>query len=551
MVNMFGISFKVFSAGRSLQSVRPVLGPGIYRLIDEGFTPIYHVYSYRTLMYGNVNLTKTIKHASYSLFNQQFNTSVARMGDKIYINSNIEKMLSKFYDIVGDTNVSTAESVRQHHGTDESHFKHIKPDIVVFPQNTEQVSKCAKLCYDNDIPMIPFGTGTGLEGGVIAPRGGVCFDLMKMDQVLDLHSEDFDVSVQPGVTHRGLNSYLRDTGLWFPVDPGADASLCGMAATSASGTNAVRYGTMRENVINLEVVLPNGTVIDTAGKGRRSKKTSAGYNLTNLFVGSEGTLGFITKVTVRLYGIPEAVVAAVCQFPTVQAAVDTTVNTLQAGIPVARIEFLDDVMIRGCNNYSKLEYKELPTLFFEFHGSQHHIEDQAKYVGEIATMNGGSDFMWAEDADDRKKLWTARHNAYYAGLSLRPGSRAITTDVCVPISKLPDVINKTKEDIDNSLITAPILGHVGDGNFHTILLVDPDNEKELDEAKTLATNMAMRALEADGTCTGEHGIGIGKRSYLVKEIGENGIQVMRQLKATLDPKNLMNPGKIFMSTTEY
>ena len=530
--------------------------PRLFKLFNLGLPRYCDVYSKRTMvgLHGEFNYKickKKTNYMSISVFlecSRLLHRGSTRMSDRENINYKVQTLLSEFYDIVGPNNVSTAESVREHHGKDESYFQCVKPDVVIFPENTDQVSQCAKLCYDNDLPMIPFGTGTGLEGGVLALKGGVCFDLTKMDQVLDLHAEDFDVSVQPGVTRKGLNHYLRDTGLWFPVDPGADASLCGMAATGASGTNAVRYRTMKENVMNLEVVLPDGTVIDTAGKGRRSVKTSAGYNLTNLFVGSEGTLGFITKATLRLYGIPEAVAAAVCQFPTIQAAVDTTVNTLQAGIPVARIEFLDDVMIRGFNNYSTLDYyKELPTLFLEFNGSNQQVEDQAKYVGEIASMNGGSDFMWAKDAEDRNKLWNARHNAYYSALSLKPGYSAINTDVCVPVSRLPDVISQTKEDIDNSSITAPILGHVGDGNFHTILLLDPENEKELVEAKRLATNMAVRALEAEGTCTGEHGIGIGKRSLLMKEIGENGFHVMKQIKALLDPKNLMNPDKMFNS----
>ncbi|CAJ1057075.1 probable D-lactate dehydrogenase%2C mitochondrial [Xyrichtys novacula] len=367
-----------------------------------------------------------------------------------------------------------------------------------------------------------------------------------MDQVLDLHQEDFDVTVEPGVTRKALNAYLRETGLWFPVDPGADASLCGMAATSASGTNAVRYGTMRENVLNLEVVMADGTVIHTAGKGRRPRKTSAGYNLTNLFVGSEGTLGIITKTTLRLYGVPEAMVSAVCSFPSVQAAVDSTVQILQAGVPIARIEFLDDVMIDACNRFSSLSYPVTPTLFLEFHGSEKSLEEQVSTTEEITQSNGGADFKWATDTEERNRLWKARHDAWYAALALQPGCKAYATDVCVPLSRLPQIIVETKEDLIQNKLTGPIAGHVGDGNFHCLVVLDPNDQEEQHRVHLFTERLARRALAMDGTCTGEHGVGLGKRALLCEEMGPMAIQVMQGLKDTLDPKNLMNPGKILL-----
>ncbi|TRY87992.1 hypothetical protein DNTS_007020 [Danionella cerebrum] len=334
-----------------------------------------------------------------------------------------ERMVRSFRAVCGDEGVSVGNAVREQHGKDESVHRCQPPDVVVFPRSVEEISALAKICHRHRLPIIAFGTGTGLEGGVCAPQGGVCFSLRKMEQILDLHQEDFDVTVEPGVTRKNLNWYLRDTGLWFPVDPGADASLCGMAATSASGTNAVRYGTMRENVLNLEVVLSNGTILHTAGKSRRPRKTSAGYNLTNLFVGSEGTLGIITKATLRLYGIPESMVSAVCSFPSVQSAVDSTVQILQAGVPIARIEFLDDVMINACNLFNNLPYAVTPTLFLEFHGSSKSLEEQVAIAEDITRDNGGSDFAWAEDEETRSRLWKARHDAWYAALALRPGCK--------------------------------------------------------------------------------------------------------------------------------
>ncbi|KAF5904038.1 putative D-lactate dehydrogenase, mitochondrial, partial [Clarias magur] len=391
----------------------------------------------------------------------------------------LEQAISAFRSVSGDDGVSVGVAVREQHGRDESVHRCLPPDVVVFPRCVEEVSALATICHRHRLPIIPFGTGTGLEGGVGAVKGGVCFSLRKMDQVLDLHPDDFDVTVEPGVTRKSLNSYLRDTGLWFPVDPGADASLCGMAATSASGTNAVRYGTMRENVLNLEVVLADGTIIHTAGKGRRSRKTTAGYNLTNLFVGSEGTLGILTKTTLRLYGIPESMASAVCSFPSVQAAVDSTVQVLQAGVPIARIEFLDDVMIGACNSFNSLSYPVLPTLFLEFHGSSKSLEEQVSITEEITRENGGSDFTWAQDEETRSRLWKARHDAWYAAQALRPGSKAYSTDVCVPISRLPQVIVETKEDLMRNNLIGPIAGHVGDGNFHCMMVMNPDDPDEM------------------------------------------------------------------------
>uniref|UniRef100_A0A672GI33 Probable D-lactate dehydrogenase, mitochondrial n=1 Tax=Salarias fasciatus TaxID=181472 RepID=A0A672GI33_SALFA len=421
-------------------------------------------------------------------------------------------VLSSFRSICGEDGVSLGQAVREQHGKDESVHRCCPPDVVVFPRCVEEVSALARVCHSHRLPIIPFGTGTGLEGGVGAVKGGVCFSLRKMDAVLDLHPEDFDVTVEPGVTRKALNAYLRDTGLWFPVDPGADASLCGMAATSASGTNAVRYGTMRENVLNLEVVLADGSVLHTAGKGRRPRKTAAGYNLTNLLVGSEGTLGIITKTTLRLYGVPEATASAVCSFPSVQAAVDSTVQVLQAGVPIARIEFLDDVMIDACNRFSSLNYPVTPTLFLEFHGSERSLEEQVSTTEEITQSNGGADFQWARDAETRSRLWKARHDAWYASLALRPG--------------------------------CPIAGHVGDGNFHCVMVVNPDDPDELHRVHLFTQRLARRALAMDGTCTGEHGVGLGKRSLLCEEMGDPAMRAMQSVKEALDPLNLMNPGKV-------
>lgn len=446
--------------------------------------------------------------------------------------------------IVGDSNVSLAEAVRTQHGQDEGPDKGAVPDLVVQPGEVGEVSEICKLCYADSIPIIPYGTGTGLEAGISALHGGVCVDVSRMDKILDYHPEDFDVIVQPGVTREALNHHIKDDGLWFPVDPGANASICGMCATSASGTNAVRYGTIKENCMNLEVVLPDGRILHTGGEGKRPRKSSAGYNLTNLFVGSEGTLGIITQATMRLHAQPEAVAAAVVSFPDVQSAVDTVVMILQCSLPMARMELLDSLAIKSCNLYSNLTLKEEPTLFLEFHSSEAGLEYQTSTVAEIAKDNGGSDFAWATKTEDRNKLWTARHKLYYAGLGLRPGSRSVTTDVCVPISHLPEMIATTREDIDKSGVTGPILGHVGDGNFHVFLLFDPEKPEEYKIGKEVSHRMASRALELGGTCTGEHGIGTGKIGLLQAQFGDVGIDAMWSIKQAFDPKGIMNPGKV-------
>ncbi|KAM8799407.1 putative D-lactate dehydrogenase, mitochondrial [Eudromia elegans] len=453
-------------------------------------------------------------------------------------------LLEALQAVAGAPNVSTARAVREQHGHDESMHSCAPPDVVVWPQDVAQLQELAALCYRHHVPMVPFGTGTGLEGGVNAVQGGVCFDLGRMDRISELRVEDFSVAVEPGVTRKALNSYLRSSGLWFPIDPGADASLCGMAATGASGTNAVRYGTMKANVLNLRVVLPDGRLLHTAGDGRHFRKSAAGYDLTSLFVGSEGTLGFLTRATLRLHPVPEAVVAAVSAFPSVRAAVDCTVSVLQAAVPVARIEFLDDVMVDACNRYSGLELPVAATLFMELHGSEHSVAEQLRQTEELVQLHGGSGFAWARQAKERERLWAARHNAWYAALALRPGCKGCSTDVCVPISRLPDIVVEAKRDLMESGLTGPLVGHVGDGNFHCLLIFDPEDPEETRRVKAFTDRLGRRALALDGTCTGEHGIGLGKRELLREEVGEEGLATMRQIKATLDPKNLMNPGKV-------
>ncbi len=441
--------------------------------------------------------------------------------------------------LLGDR-LSTSAAVREQHGRDESYHPSAAPDAVAFAQSTEEVADIVRICAAHKLPVIAFGTGTSLEGHVAALRGGVCIDVSGMDQVLQVNAEDLDCRVQAGVRRKQLNEYLRDTGLFFPIDPGADASLGGMTATRASGTNAVRYGTMRENVLGLTVVLADGRVIRTGG---RARKSSAGYDLTRLFVGSEGTLGVITEIQLRLYGIPEAISSAVCSFETLEGAVNTVITTIQMGIPVARIELLDEVQMDAINRYSGLDYPVQPTLFFEFHGSETGVKEQTERVGEIAAELGGGDFQWATRPEDRNKLWQARHDAYYAAMALRPGCKGWATDVCVPISRLAECILETRKDIDQSGLTTPIVGHVGDGNFHLVFLVDLENEEEMKKATEVNDRMVIRALEMGGTCTGEHGIGYGKIEFLKHEHGE-AVSVMRQVKQALDPHDLMNPGKI-------
>src|SRR6267378_5756597 len=436
--------------------------------------------------------------------------------------------------------VSVAPAVRTQHANTTTWVANQPPDAVSFPSSAEEVQAIVRICATHGLPVIPFGVGTSLEGQVNAPFGGVSIDFRDMNRVLAVHPEDLDCVVEPGVTRKQLNAFLRDYGVFFPLDPGADASIGGMAATRASGTNAVRYGTMKENVLALTIVLPDGKVIRTA---QRARKSAAGYDLTRLFVGSEGTLGIITEVTVRLYGIPEAISAAVCAFPTIADAVDTVILTIQNGVPVARIELLDEAQIDAINKYSKLDHKVAPTLFFEFHGTEAGVAEQTDIVKAIAAEHGGDDFRWATTPEARAKLWQARHDAYYAALALRPGSKGWPTDVCVPISRLAECIAETKDDLAQSTIPSALAGHVGDGNFHLIFMIDPQKPEEIAEASRLNDRMVARALAMEGTCTGEHGIGYGKMDFMVAEHGP-AVDVMRSIKQALDPNGIMNPGKI-------
>lgn len=435
---------------------------------------------------------------------------------------------------------STNLSVREIHSKDESYHIPVQPDAVVMVHSTEEVSRIVKLCAKYHCPIVPFGAGTSLEGQVIPVKGGVSMDFTEMNDVLRLSEEDLDVTLQAGVTRRQLNTYLRDTGLFFPVDPGADATFGGMAATRASGTNAVRYGTMRENVLGLTVVMADGRIIKTGG---RARKSSAGYDLTKLMVGSEGTLGIITELTVKLYGRPEAMAVAVCDFSTLEGAVNTVIQTIQLGIPVARIELLDEVQLDAINRYSQLNYPLKPTLFMEFHGSNIGVEDQAGIVEELAHDNGGGEFRWSDKEEEKNKLWRARHDAAYACMALKPGAGMWATDVCVPISKLAECILETRKDIDETGLLAPIVGHVGDGNFHTVMLVEKDNDEHLQTCIAFNDRLLKRALAMGGTITGEHGIGFGKREFLREEHGE-AVDVMQTIKLALDPLSILNPGKI-------
>jgi D-lactate dehydrogenase (cytochrome) len=438
--------------------------------------------------------------------------------------------------------VSTSEAVRAHHGRDESRFDPQLPDAVVFAHSTEEVQAIVKLCAQYGVPIIPYGNGSSLEGHLLAVQGGVSIDLSQMNRVLSINAEDLTVTVEPGISRKALNEALRDTGLFFPIDPGADASIGGMSATRASGTNAVRYGTMRENVLGLTAVLADGRVIKT---GTRARKSSAGYDLTRLFVGSEGTLGVITAITLRLYPQPEAVSAAICAFPSMAEAVRTVIETIQVGVPIARVEFIDSLAVRAINRHSNLTLREAPTLFFEFHGTAASVEEQAQLVQELAAQNGGEGFEWATRPEDRNRLWNARHSAYFAMLQLRPGCRAVTTDVCVPISRLAECVVETEVDLKASPLPCPIVGHVGDGNFHVAMLIDANNPEEIEEAERLNRRIVERALAMDGTCTGEHGVGLHKMDFLVEEHGADTVDTMRAIKHALDPHNLMNPGKIF------
>ncbi len=440
-------------------------------------------------------------------------------------------------------NCSTAQVIREQHGRDESAFTTVPPPAaVVFAENTQDVADAIKLAAQYQVPVIPFGVGSSLEGHLLAVQGGISVDVSRMNKVLSINAEDLTVTVQPGVTRKQLNDEIKSTGLFFPIDPGADASIGGMSATRASGTNAVRYGTMRENVLALEVVTASGEVIRT---GTRAKKSSAGYDLTRLFVGSEGTLGVMTEITVRLYPLPEAVSAAICSFPSIEAAVHATISIIQMGVPIARVELIDTNTVRMVNAYAKLGLAESPMLLMEFHGSPNGVKEQAETVQEIATDLGGQSFEWATTPEERTRLWTARHNAYFAALQSKPGCRAISTDTCVPISRLADCLLDSVVEADASGLPYFLVGHVGDGNFHFGYLIDPNIPAERETAEDLNHKLVTRALNLGGTCTGEHGIGLHKIDFLVTETGAGAVDMMRTIKRALDPHNIMNPGKIF------
>jgi len=436
---------------------------------------------------------------------------------------------------------SRSQALREQHANTLTWLKVQAPDAVLFAETTEEVSEVVKACAAARVPVIPFGTGTSLEGHLNAPRGGLSLDLSRMNNILAVHEADLDCIVQPGVTRKALNDYLRSSGLFFPVDPGADASLGGMAATRASGTNAVRYGTMRDLVLGLTAVLADGRIVTTGG---RARKSAAGYDLTRLLVGSEGTLGIITSLTLKLYGIPETILSGVCAFDTLEGACNATITALQMGLPLARIELLDEVQIRSCNAFSHLTLPEQPTLFIEFHGTEAGTREQVETFAEIAQAQGGGELHWAARPEDRTKLWQARHDAYWAARGLRPGTVLIATDVCVPISALATCVTETKEDIERLGLVAPIVGHVGDGNFHVMPVIDPDDAEERGRVQQFLDRLVERALKFEGTCTGEHGIGQGKINYLATEHGL-GVDVMIAIKKALDPLNILNPGKIF------
>ncbi len=450
----------------------------------------------------------------------------------------IEALKSRF-----GAQFSEAMAVREQHGRDESAFTTVPPPAgVVFAQSTADVQDAIKLCAQHKVPVIPYGVGSSLEGHLLAVQGGISLDVSRMSQVLAVNAEDLTVTVQPGVTRKQLNDEIKSTGLFFPIDPGADASIGGMAATRASGTNAVRYGTMRENVLALEVVTAQGEAIRT---GTRAKKSSAGYDLTRLFVGSEGTLGVITEVTLRIYPLPEAVSAAICSFPTIADAVTTVIQTIQIGVPIARVELIDGNSVRAVNQYAKLSLREEPMLLMEFHGSPAGVKEQAETVQEIAREHRGADFEWADTPEERTRLWTARHNAYFAAVQSRPGCRCITTDTCVPISRLADALLDTVAEADESGIPYFLVGHVGDGNFHVGYLIDPDDDDERARAEALNHRVVQRAIALQGTCTGEHGVGLHKMGFLIDEAGAGAVAMMRTIKQALDPDNIMNPGKVF------
>ena len=454
--------------------------------------------------------------------------------------SSREVLIERLRSIFGER-LTTSKSVLEQHGHGESWHPVQAPDAVCFPHSNEEIATIVKLCAESATPVIAFGTGTSLEGQVQAVNGGISIDLTQMNQILEVNNEDMDCRVQAGVTRRELNQYLHDSGLFFPIDPGANTSIGGMTATRASGTNAVRYGTMRENVLGLTVVTANGEIIKT---GTRARKSAAGYDLTRLFVGSEGTLGIITEVCLRLYGLAEAISAAIVNFPDVRSAAEASIQTIQMGIPIARIEIVDRAYMKAINAYSKTDYPELDTLFLEFHGTRAGVAEQVQMFDEISQEFGATGFQWAAKEEDRRQLWRARHDAYYAGLAAYPGYQGYVTDVCVPISRLADCITETQEDIAASGLYAPVIGHVGDGNFHSTMFIEPGNKAMFAKALELDKRMVRRAQEMGGTCTGEHGIGIGKLKHMRNEHGDGAIEAMQAIKAALDPQNIMNPGKV-------
>ena len=460
---------------------------------------------------------------------------------KTYNKKNIQECISKIKDKFGQQ-FSDSKSIREQHSHTMTIHESELPDGVLFASNKNDVSDAVKICNDFRCPIIPFGVGSSFEGHVNAPFGGLSIDLNNMNEILNVYQDDLLVTVQPGVTREQLNTHLRDTGLFFPIDPGANASIGGMSSTRASGTNAVRYGTMKDNVVSIEAVMPNGEIIKTSNK---AKKSSAGYDLTRLLVGSEGTLGIITEITLKLYGIPEVIAGGRVSFTSIKDAADTVITTIQSGIPVARIELLDAIQVKACNLYSKLSLPEEPLLLLEFHGSKKSVDEQSELFGEIALEFGGNNYEWTSNNEERNKLWKARHDAYWAARSYMPGTEMYSTDVCVPISRLSECIVETVKDLNDNDLIGPIASHAGDGNFHVAVMLDTNNENEVSKLGPFLDRLSDRAIKMDGTCTGEHGIGQGKRKYMYNELG-NSVDVMEAIKKSFDPNLIMNPGKLFI-----
>jgi D-lactate dehydrogenase (cytochrome) len=452
----------------------------------------------------------------------------------------VAAVIATLREALGDR-LATGAAIRDQHAHTTTYIPTQAPDAVAFVKSEAEVQAVVRACAEHGVPVIPFGAGTSLEGHVNAPAGGICIDMTGMDRVIAVNADDLDCTIEPGITREALNTHLRDTGLFFPIDPGANATLGGMASTRASGTNAVRYGTMRDNVISLRAVMADGRIVETGG---RARKSSAGYDLARLLIGAEGTLGVITQLTLRLYGIPQAISGGVCPFPSVEAACNAVIATIQMGVPVARIEFVNGLGMQSINRYSGLSYQEGPCLFLEFHGTDAGVKEQAETFGEVAAEFEGGPFLWTNVAEERAKLWKARHDAYWAAVALRPGWQAVATDVCVPISRLAECIVETEADIAAHGLVAPIVGHVGDGNFHVLVLMEPGNARAIEEAEAFVERLNTRALAMNGTCTGEHGIGQGKVAFLRKEAGA-GLEVMKAIKQALDPQGIMNPGKLF------